>query len=78
MSRIGKWWRVAAMAAIPGMGCGLIHRPYANDPILRERQPIWGDPQRTRVEDRGPNVEPVPPPSPPPRVSPSNGWTSGG
>jgi len=77
MSRIGKWWRVAALAAIPGMGCGLIHRPYTNDPILRERQAIWGDPQRTRTGDDATHAEPVPPSPPPPRVFLADGWAAG-
>jgi hypothetical protein len=56
---------VAALAALV-VGCGLVqrHRPYANDPILRERTPIWGDHGRARTTNFNLVAEPVPPVAP--------------
>jgi hypothetical protein len=62
--------RLVLVAALPALaaGCGLVaDRPYAHDPILRERTPVWGDHGRARSGDFTPIAEPVPPPAPDPR-----------
>lgn len=67
-----RWlWQLVAFAVLPALGCGLVHRPYANDPILRERDAVWGDPARARssvlphlTEPSAPQAPSLPPPLP--------------
>ena len=64
----------AALAALPALGCGVIHRPYAHDPILRERRGVSGDPGGARTSVLATHNEPTPPQ--PPVLTPPlpEGW----
>jgi hypothetical protein len=64
----------ALAAALLGSGCGLVHRPYTNDPILREHQPVWGDHAGTRGPESRRHEEPVPPQAPPLTLPAAEGW----
>jgi hypothetical protein len=66
MARSRRWQLVAlaVVAALPSLGCGLVHRPYANDPILRERGPVWGHPERSRGSADTQHAEPAAPHAP--------------
>jgi hypothetical protein len=68
MDRARRSSRLLLLAVLSALavGCGLVHRPYANDPILRERSPVWGDPGRARSTDFTTLGEPVPPLPPKP------------
>ena len=61
MVSLGKRLAILALAAIPGLGCAAFHRPYENDPVLRERNPVWGDIDRARARDSALHREPEPP-----------------
>ena len=77
MARSGWWRRGVALAVLLLMGCAGSHRPYANDPLLRERRAIWGDPGRAR-NFLITHAEPTPPEAPPPAEIPADGWVVAG
>jgi hypothetical protein len=75
MGRLGRSVILALFALLPACGCGATKRPYAHDPVLRERNAVWGD--HTQAYEFTPNREVDPPRPPRPVVLPTLEWEAG-
>lgn len=69
--RVGRWAFVLALAAC---GCGFGKRPYANDPLLRNGNGVWGDHALAAGREPVPRPEPEPPRAPTPTALPTREW----
>lgn len=60
------WRRVlmCALAASAAFGCAFGKKPYADDPLIRSQQAVWGDREKARVVPEEPPPEPTIPPAP--------------
>jgi hypothetical protein len=74
MARSRRWWQLVALATLQSMGCGIVNRPYANDPILRERESVWGHSGRSRGFPHTHHSEPAAPQAPSIPTPLPEGW----
>jgi hypothetical protein len=65
MARTGRWV-ILLMITTSAIGCGVVSRPYAHDPLVQNGLGVSGDPTRTASRVFYPNPEPVPPRPPEP------------
>jgi len=54
------------LAGVLASGCGAAKRPYANDPLFRNGNAVWGDHGRAQTQYFAPIPEPEPPQAPKP------------
>ncbi len=73
MGRVGKGAILLVFAAL-AIGCGAVKRPYAHDPLFRNRDGVWGDADRSRSLASVMFAEPAPPHAPNPASLPTLEW----
>ena len=64
---MGGWRRVVlgGLAAAAAGGCAFGRKPYADDPLIRSLNAVWGDREKARIVNEAREPQPETPEAPP-------------